>query len=119
MSGWISQTGLALDEAFDVLAADQRNVLSKFLPEEFDEAAAMVRLFLAHAVEHLRRAGEILPQSFGEISIDALILFFQKNSQGQNLPLGKAFEVSHEELSLLVHVSAIGLSGKSRKISLN
>ena len=50
---------------------------------------------LAHAVEDRGRGGEILPQTFGVIGVDALVFFFQSDRQRQNLALGEAVEGPH------------------------
>jgi hypothetical protein len=52
----------------------------------------MLRFLLAHFVEDLRRVGIRLAETIGEIAVNATVLLFQKNSQGQNLALGKLSE---------------------------
>ena len=87
--------GLAIDEAADVLAADQRDVVAEFLLGELDQAPAMARFLQPHAVENGRRRRKILPQAFGEVGVDFLILFFERDCQGENLALGQTFETAH------------------------
>ena len=53
----------------------------------------------AHAIEDGRRGGEGLPQAFGVVGVDALILFFEGDGQSENLAFGEAVKVFHNYLS--------------------
>src|SRR3989449_2276956 len=90
----------ALDESFHVLAANKRDVLTKFLLVEFNQTTAVSRLFLSHAVEHRSGRGKILAQSFGKICIHALVFFFQRNGQSENLAFRQLVEVLHGAIRL-------------------
>ncbi len=72
-----------------------------FWLEQFDQAPAVARLFLAHALEHRRRCGIVLPQALGKVGIDALIFFFQRNGQSQNFAFRQLVKLLHGELAYL------------------
>ena len=57
-AGATSQTGSALDEAFDVLPADERDVLAE-AGDRFDQAAAVAVLLDLHAAEDLGGGGVV------------------------------------------------------------
>jgi len=57
---------------------------------KLDEPASVAGFLGAHAIEDGRRGGEGLPQAFGVIGVDALILFFEGDGQSENLAFGKA-----------------------------
>ena len=65
--------------------------------ELLDQAAAMPRLFVAHAVEHGRpRRGSPGRKPSGIIGINAFVFFFEGNGQRENF----AFErLSNERIS--------------------
>ena len=64
-----------LDEATHVLAADERNVLAELLLEQFDQPAAMIAFLRRHFAEHLGAGGVVLAQTFGDVGVDAAVLF--------------------------------------------
>jgi hypothetical protein len=79
-----------LDEAFDILAPYERNMVAEFLLIKLDQAVAMAILLLAHLIERGSRRGEIGFQSVGEVAEDAGIFFFQGNCQGKQFAFAKA-----------------------------
>jgi hypothetical protein len=82
-----------LDEAFDVVTPDQRNMVAKPLAVRVDEAGPVFRFFRLHFFEHASRGRVRLTQTLGEIAVNAPVLFFERNRQREDLPLRKIFEV--------------------------
>ena len=78
-----------------VLAADQRNVLAELLAVEFEQALAVLALFLGHLGEDIGTGRIVRPQTFGDIGVDAVVLFLVGDRQGEDLPLGQVGEVAH------------------------
>src|SRR5208283_1260219 len=89
---------LVLDETFDVMAADQRDMLAKALAVRFDQGAAMPGLLLLHFVKHLGRGGIGFAQSIGKIPVDARVLFLESNRKGKDFLLGEIFEFSRHDI---------------------
>ena len=86
---------LVVDEAPHILAADQRDVLAEFGPVEFEQAVAVLAFFLGHLGEDMG-AGRVLgPQAFGDIGVDAVVLFLVGDRQGEDFPLGQVGEIAH------------------------
>jgi hypothetical protein len=54
----------------------------------------MLRFLSTHVVEDLRGVGVDLPQTIGEVAVNATVLLFERNGQGQNLALGQFAEFS-------------------------
>src|SRR6266404_4221832 len=92
--------GRALHESFHVLPANKRYVLTKFPLVQLNQTTAVSRLFLSHAVEYRSGRGKLLAQSFGKICIDALVFFFQRNGQSENLAFRQLVEVLHGAIGL-------------------
>jgi hypothetical protein len=46
----------------------------------------MPGFLLAHSIEDRGGGCKVLPQAFGVFSVNALVFFFERNSQGQDLP---------------------------------
>ena len=86
--------GLAVDEAFDVLAADVRNVLAESRPVGFDQAGAMLRLFLAHLVEHPGGGRIAFAKPIGEVRVDPSVFFLERDCQREDLALRQVFEIA-------------------------
>ena len=85
---------LRLQEALDVLPADQRQVVSEFLAIEIEQHRAVMHFLFGHLVEYLCGGRELLAQTFGKTAIDAAILFLVGDGEGQNFLLaeiGKSF----------------------------
>ena len=87
-----------MDEAFDVLAADQRQVVSELLPVHVDQHGAVADFLVGHLVEHLGRGWELLAQTLGEAAIDAAVLVLAGNGQRQDFLLGKFGKAFHNGL---------------------
>ena len=75
-------------------------MLAKLFAVKVDEAAAMPRLFLAHAFEDSGRAGIVLAQALSKISVNALVFFFQRNGKSEDFPLRQLVEVLHGAIRL-------------------
>ena len=86
---------LAMHEAAHVLAADERDVVAEFLVKQLDQAAAMAGFLFAHAFEDRGGGGKVLAQALGVIGVDALVFFFERNGQGQDLAFRQAVEAAH------------------------
>ncbi len=84
-----------IHEAFDVLAADVRNVVSETLLEKFDETPAVAGLFLPHTCKNFRGGGIVLAKTLGEVGIDTFIFFFQCDCHRENFTFSQAFEGTH------------------------
>ena len=88
---------LGMQEALDVLAADQRQIFAEFLAVEVVEHGAVVHLLFGHLVEHLGGGGELLAQAFGEAAVDAAVLFLVGDGERQHFLLGQVGKFFHEE----------------------
>ena len=93
--GRSSQTGLAIHEALHILAANEGDMVAEALLEELDQPAAMAGFLLPHAFEDFGGGGIVFTKAVGEIAIDALVLFFERDGEGENLTFGEAFEATH------------------------
>src|SRR5205823_905818 len=81
-----------------VVAANEGNVVAKLLPVQVHQALPVARFLGAHAVEHGGGGRKILAKTFGKIRVDALILFLERDGQGQDLAFRKAVKVAHVRL---------------------
>jgi hypothetical protein len=88
---------LGVQEALDVLAADQRQVFAKFFAVEVIEHGAVMHLLLGHLVEHLGGGGKLLAQAFGEAAVDAAVLLLVGNGERQHFLFGQVGKVFHVE----------------------
>ena len=86
---------LVVDEAAHVLAADQRNVLAEFRPVEFEQALAMLALLLGHLGEDIGAGRVVGPQAFGDIGIDAVVLFLVGDRQREDFAFRQVGEIAH------------------------
>ena len=85
-----------LDEALDVLAADQRQKVAEFLAMKIEQHVAMPDLLLGHFVVHFRGVRIGTAERIGEGAVNAIILVFVRYGERQNFLLvqvGKAFHV--------------------------
>src|SRR5450432_3886419 len=82
----------ALQESPHVFPADGRYLLPEALPEQGQEAVAMVGLFLAHLFKHLRCGGIGLPQGIGKFAVDAAVFLLVGDGDGQNLAFRQILE---------------------------
>jgi hypothetical protein len=87
--------GAAFDEPPHVLAPDQRNVFAKFLLIEVLQPLTVAGFLLAHLFKSRRGIGKITAEFLSEVGVDALVLFLQRNGQGEELLLRQLIEVSH------------------------
>jgi len=87
--------GLAREEAFDVLAAYERNVFAELLTEQIDQATAVAGLFFAHTVENRGRRRKVMAEAFGVVGVDAFVFFFERNGKSQNFAFGQIVESAH------------------------
>ena len=94
-SGCSCQTGFCGNIATDVLAAHQRNVLAEFRNEEIDEPASVRVLLRRHLVKYLGGRRVVLVQAIREIGVNARVLFFIADGEGQHLALGQIVEIAH------------------------
>jgi hypothetical protein len=83
------------DGAFDVLAADQRNMLAVFCDIHVEQPAAVVVLLRRHRLEHLGAGGIVLAQSERVVGVDAPILLLAADGERQQLALGEVVESAH------------------------
>ena len=84
-----------MDEAADVLAADQRQVLAEFFAVHVEQHAPMPHLLVGHLVEHLGGGGEWLAQTLGETAVDAAVLVLAGDGERENFLLGKFGKTLH------------------------
>jgi len=84
-----------LQEAADVLAADQRNVLAELLLVQLDQPAAMLALFRPHFGEQVGAGGIIVAQALGDIGVNTAVLFLVGDRQGKDFAFGQLREVPH------------------------
>ena len=56
----------------------------------------MLGLLAAHLRKQLRRGRIVLAKPLGEVGVDALVLFLERDRQRQNLALGEILEALHE-----------------------
>ena len=89
------ERGLVVDEALDVLAADQRQIFAEFLPVEVVQHGAVVHLLVGHLVEHLGGGGELLAQAFGKAAVDAAVLLLVGDGERQHFLLGQVGKFLH------------------------
>ena len=89
---------LMMDEAANVLAADQRDVLAEFFPIEVEQHAPMIGFLGGHFAEHGRTARVFAAQSLGDIDIDATVFFLIGDGEGEDFAFGQIGEVAHDEV---------------------
>ncbi len=77
-----------VDEALDVLAADQRQVLAEFLAVHVEQHGAVAHLLVGHFVEHLGGGGKRLAQALGEAAVDAAVLVLVGDGEREDFLLG-------------------------------
>src|SRR5438132_675138 len=83
--------GAAIDEAMHVLTPDERDVVAETGFVKFEQAMAVAVLLLAHVAELFRLLGIISLQAVGEIFVDARILLFERDCQGENFLFRQPF----------------------------
>ena len=95
LSGWDSQRAWRCTKPFTSWRRMSGMWSPKRCVKQLDQAAPVAGFLLAHAVEHGGRTGKIVAQALGEIGVDALVFFFQRDGQGEHFPLGQAFKTAH------------------------
>ncbi len=86
---------LAVDEPFDIMSSDQRDVLTELLAVQLDEPVPVPILLAAHLVEDCGCGGVVSLEPLRKVAVNAGIFFFEGNGQGQNLLLAEALKGSH------------------------
>src|ERR1700730_1642131 len=76
-------------------------MLAKLLFEKLDQSAAMPRFLFAHALEHGRRSGIILAQTFGKVGVHAFVFFFQRDGESQHFAFAEFVKLFHAALAYL------------------
>ena len=84
-----------LDEALDVLAADQRQVFAEFLAIEIDQHAAVAYLLLRHLVEDLGGGRVVIAQPHGKAAVDAAVLVLGGDGERKDFLLGEIGKALH------------------------
>src|SRR6267143_2026703 len=74
-----------LQESLHVFPSNQRNVISKTLPEHGKQAVAVPHFFLAHFFEHFRRRWILVPQRIRKFSVNPAVFLFRGDRNRQNL----------------------------------
>jgi hypothetical protein len=80
--------GLVLDEAGDVMAADQRDEVAELAAIGLGQAAAMLMLLLRHVGKDQGRCGKALAQRVGEGGVGARVVVLAGDRQRQQFLLG-------------------------------
>src|SRR5213080_710203 len=75
------------DKAFDVLTANERDMLAEALAVEFGQAMPMAVLFGGHFFEEVGGGRKIGAKRVSEIAIDMAVFFLGGNSESEDLSL--------------------------------
>ncbi len=67
-------------------------MFTKSMPEHFEKPVAMHGLLGAHLLEHLRSTRVGIAQGIGEFAVDAAILLFVGDGEGQDLSFRQILE---------------------------
>jgi hypothetical protein len=78
-----------LNEAPDVLTADQRDVLTEFSAINLQQSPAVLTFLARHLSENIGAARVLVPQAFGDVQVNAAILFLVGNRQCEDFTLGQ------------------------------
>ena len=89
LNGSIVPDRWMLDEAAHVVAADQWDVLAELLLIELDQAAAVIAFLAGHLGEDIGRGRVVLTQAFGDVLIDAAVLFLVGDGQSEDFAFGQ------------------------------
>jgi hypothetical protein len=68
-------------------------MLAEFLPVEMEQRLPVPGFFGLHVFEHFRGGGIGVAKPVGEVTVDATILFLEKNRECQNLALTEILEI--------------------------
>src|SRR5262249_32921782 len=80
---------------FNVVPADQWNVLAEALPVGVEQAMAMTVLFRAHLAELIRLRRVAVLQPFGEVVVNTGVFFLERYRQGEDFLFGEALKRTH------------------------
>src|SRR5271165_2124753 len=69
-------------------------MLAEFLPVEIEQRLPVPGFFGLHLFEHFRGCGIGVAEPVGEVTVDASILFLEKNRERQNLALTEILEIA-------------------------
>jgi len=86
---------LLLDEAFHILASDQRQVFAEFRPVELEQPGAVAHLLIRHRVEDLRRCRICRSQPLGEAAIYPAVLVLVGDGEGDDFLFGEVGKAFH------------------------
>ena len=75
-------------------------MFAEALSVKLNQSPAMAGFLGAHAVEYGCSGWEFLPKAFGEIGIDSLVVFLERNRQSQDFLLVQLVEIFHLRASL-------------------
>jgi hypothetical protein len=75
---------LAVNEPADVSPPDQRNMFAELGSIQIDQYPPMIVFLFGHVGKHPSRVGVVTPQPLGEIDVDAPVLLFAGNSEGED-----------------------------------
>ncbi len=89
-------------KAFDVLAADRRQVLAEAFLIEFQQPMPVAAFLLGHLLENLRRVRVTLAQVLGEGHVDAAVLLLGGDRDRKHLALGQFGKSLHGGPVLIV-----------------
>ncbi len=93
------RTGLpdrpALDEAAHVGAPDQRDVTAVFVDIQIDQRSPMTVLLLRHAAKDIGTVWKVVGEAMGEVGVDAAVLLFRADGDGQDFVLSEIVEAAH------------------------
>jgi len=79
--------GLSPDEAADVVASDERDMLAETGLEHLKQAMPMGVFLAAHEDKFFGLVGEVLAEAVGEVGIDAGVFLFHGDGEGEDFAL--------------------------------
>ena len=56
-------------------------MVAELLAEEIQKASAVGRFLSPHAIEDCRRGWKVLAETFGEVRVDPIVFFFERDCQ--------------------------------------
>jgi|GEM_PF-5508264 len=77
-----------------VFPPDQRDGRAEARLVQVDQPTAMLVLFLGHPIENSGRSGKFLSQHLGIAAVDAGIILFRGNREGEDLLLAEILETA-------------------------
>jgi hypothetical protein len=91
------QGGAVLDEALDVLPADQRQIVAELLAVEVVEASAVGDFLVRHLVKDCGGGREVCAQALGESAVNSAVLFLVGDGERENFLFGQVGKSFHGE----------------------